>query len=147
MTSLVAAVVLQASLMAPGEGSYGEAVRESLTTGRPLVVMLGANWCPACRKLRNSILPQVARNGALEGVAFAYVDVDQQSELTRRLAQGGSIPQLIRFEQKDGRWSSRHMIGAQSVKKVTTFITGEPEKLHAGLPFGLSSWTRLWQGE
>ena len=42
----------------------------------------------------------------LDDVEFAYVDVDRQPELTRRLARGKTIPQLIRFEKKEGKSSS-----------------------------------------
>ena len=76
--------------------------------------MLGAEWCPACVKLKNSIMPQVAQTGRLTGIELAYVDVDKEPALARQLVKGGSIPQLVRFEKGSNGWESKYMIGAQS---------------------------------
>ena len=139
MTTLVMAVVLQASVTASGEKTYAEAFHQSTKSGRPLVVMLGADWCPACVKLKNRIMPEVAKQGGLKGVELAYVDVDREPRLAKQLVKGGSIPQLVRFEKGPKGWESKHMIGAQSVGKVTQFVSGVNQpRAPAKKPFSFS---------
>lgn len=138
MTTLLMAVVLQAGLGPVGEKTYTEAYHQSAKSGRPLVVMLGADWCPACVKLKTTIMPQVARKGGLAGVELAYVDVDKEPALAKQLVKGGSIPQLVRFEKGPKGWESKHMIGAQSVSKVTQFVSGVKEKAPEKNPFSFS---------
>jgi len=145
MTTLVASALLQASVLAAPGQDYTTAVQESLASGRPLVVLLGADWCPACKVMRDSTLPKVAQRGGLEKVEFAYVDVDRHPQLTSQLSRGRSIPQLIRFEKKAGKWNARHLIGGHSVQKVKAFVNGEPEEKSPlqALPVSLGDWQRI----
>ena len=138
MTTLLMAVVLQAGLAPSGEQTYAEAFHQSTRSGRPLVVMLGAPWCPACVKLKNKIMPQVAQKGGLQGVELAYVDVDKEPALAKQLVKGGSIPQIVRFEKGPKGWESKHMIGAQSVGKVTQFVSGVEARPPTKKPFSFS---------
>lgn len=146
MTTLIVSALLQASVLGAPEQDYAAAVQQSVQSGRPLLVLLGADWCPACKVMRNSTIPAVAEKGGLEAVVFTYVDVDQNPELTAQLARGSSIPQLIRFEKKAGKWNARHMIGGNSVQKVASFIAGEPEESPSRkvLPVSWTDFTRLF---
>ncbi len=125
MTSLALTVALQAVLLAAPEQDYSVAYQKSLDSGRPLVVLLGADWCPACLTMKNSILPKVSEQGGLKDVEFSYVDIDRQSKLAEVLARARSIPQLIRFERRPSGWISGVLLGAQSPEKVTSFVKGE----------------------
>ncbi len=142
MTTLLMAIVLQASVAPSGEKSYAEAFHHSTNSGRPLVVMLGADWCPACVKLKKNIMPQVAKKGGLAGVELAYVDVDKEPALAKQLVRGGSIPQIVRFEKGPKGWESKHMIGVRSVGKVSQFVSGEKAPAKKPFPFGLGALSR-----
>ena len=135
MTSLALATVVQLSVLAAPPQGFQQAYQRSMESGQPLVVLLGAEWCPACKQMDGKILPEVAKRGGFKGVEYAYIDVDQDRKLAGKLAQGGSIPQLIRFEKTNEGWESDYLIGAQSVQKVTNFVRGSPE-------FSLSSWLK-----
>ena len=135
MTSLALAAVVQLSVLAAPPQGFQQAYQKSIKSGQPLVVLLGAEWCPACKQMDGKILPEVAKRGGFKGVECAYIDVDQERELAGKLARGGSIPQLIRFEKKSEGWERDYLIGAQSAQKVTKFVRGSPE-------FSLSSWLR-----
>ena len=67
-------------------------------------------------------MPQVVASGGLEGVEFAYVDIDREPSLGTKLSRHNTIPQLIRYEMRDGRWQSELLVGAHSVSKVISFI-------------------------
>jgi thiol-disulfide isomerase/thioredoxin len=127
MSAIILIAMMQVSAWGAEQTDIEQACRQSQATGRPLVVLIGAVWCPACQKMRNSILPQVAETGGLEKVIFTYLDYDQHQQLASRLSQGTSIPQLIRFDPTPAGWKSKYLIGAKSPGVVCDFI-------NAGLP-------------
>ena len=122
MTTLLLAAVLQTQTTALPTNDYAAALKQSVSSGRPLVVLLGANWCPGCVQMKNSIMPQVAKAGGLKNVEFAYVDMDRQPKLAARLTRGGAIPQLIRYEKTKKGWKRDLLVGAHSPKRVTSFV-------------------------
>jgi thioredoxin-like negative regulator of GroEL len=132
MTSLAIAAVVQASLLAATPtatpSDYSRAYQQSLTTGRPLVVLIGADWCPGCVVMKNRTIPEVARAGGLANVEFAYVDVDRQRKLAGQLARGQSIPQLIRFCPSERGWQSQVLTGAHPVEEVARFVKACPKR-------------------
>jgi thioredoxin-like negative regulator of GroEL len=144
MTTFALSVILQASVVATTGQSYSEAFARSYYTGQPLIVLLGADWCPGCVKMKEFVLPEVARAGGLRGVSFAYVDIDRQPQLASKLSRGNSIPQLIRFERRGESWESQLLTGAHSAGKVAAFIQGGPDenKTAEGWAARLSGWAQ-----
>ena len=134
MTTLMMTAVLQVSAIATPansaapEADYATAFKRTMASGRTLVVLLGADWCPGCVQMKNKILPQVAKAGGLDGVEYAYVDTDRQPKLAGRLSQARAIPQLIRYQKSEDGWHRALLVGAQSVKKVTAFVAGKQSK-------------------
>ncbi len=122
MSSLTLLVALQVTIMAADGESYSDAHAEAEKTGRPLVVMVGADWCPACVRMKEDVLPDVKKRGILSEVAFATVNYDQQPSLARELTGGGSIPQLLMFRRTPDGSMRRRLIGWQSVDRVKRFI-------------------------
>jgi thioredoxin-like negative regulator of GroEL len=122
MTTLTLAAILQASVLATGAETYADAHRATAETGQPMVVMVGADWCPACQAMEQNIIPQVRRRGIFRRVAFATVNVDRERELATQLTSGGPIPQLIVFHQTTTGWRRRALIGGQTVETVESFI-------------------------
>ena len=127
MTSLAIAAVLQtAVLAAPPQDATTAAYNRSMQTGRPLVLLFGAEWCPACKVMQNQILPKVRQRGGMRDVEYAYVDIDQKPALAKRLLRGGSIPQLVRFDRQGDKWTPRYMIGAHQPEQVIQFLANRP---------------------
>jgi len=122
VTSLVLATVLHASILTVGADDYAAARRETADSGRPMVILVGADWCPACQTMKNEILPQVKRQGLLRRVAYAVVNLDRDKRLGQELVAGGPIPQFIMYRKTREGWKRRRLIGGQSVKTVKTFI-------------------------
>jgi len=130
MTSLLCAAVVQSALLlsaadaAPDDvATYEAAHRATLESGKPMVVMVGADWCGPCQTMKKTILPRVREHGLLRKVAFALVNQDRESKLARELTGGGPIPQLVMFRKTaDGGWRRRKLVGAQSVEAVEEFI-------------------------
>ncbi len=122
MTCLTLSIAFQAALMAAGAETYAEAHKETTETGRPMVVMVGADWCPACVTMKDSVLPQIRQRGTLRRVAFATVNYDREQTLAEQLTQGGPIPQLLMFRRTPAGWRLRRLVGGQSAETIESFI-------------------------
>jgi len=122
MNGLTLVVLLHVSLAAAQPDSYADARRETTRTGRPMVVLVGAKWCPACVEMKQDVVPKVRRRGGLQRVSFAFVDLDRQRRLGRELTDGGPIPQLIMFRHTPDGWRRRTLVGGQNPEAVERFI-------------------------
>ena len=121
MSTFVSAL-MQVSLLTTSVNTYDQAYKMTNETGRPLVVLVGADWCPGCQTMKQSVIPQLESRGSLKSVAFATVNSDQQQQLAGRLMQGSSIPQLIMFVRTDTGWQRKQMVGARSVPEIEAFL-------------------------
>jgi thioredoxin-like negative regulator of GroEL len=101
---------------------YGEAYKQSTRTGRPLLVLIGAKWCPACRRMKSAILPQLSLRNALRQVAFVTVDKDQEKKLASQLMSGRTVPQLILFTKTPTGWKRRQLTGLHTAGEVDSFV-------------------------
>jgi len=122
MTSLGLAAIVHLSLVVTGADSYAEAYRVTSETGRPLVIVIGAEWCPACQVLEKTVMPVVRDHGGLDKVAYAAIDLDHERELGTQLTAGGPIPQLLMYRKTASGWKVRRIIGAYPVATIEAFI-------------------------
>lgn len=122
MTMLGVAVVLQVAIVGAGAEDYATAHKAITQTGKPMVVMVGADWCQACETMKQTVIPEAKRRGLLRKVAFAVVNLDRDRELGRQLTHDGPIPQLIMFRKGSDGWRRKVLIGSQSLQTVETFI-------------------------
>ena len=123
MLSSSLAGIMQLAILAAGGGeTYAEAHKVAMQTNRPMVVMVGADWCPACERMKEEVLPQVRERGLLRKVAFAIVNLDREKELGDQLVRGGPIPQMLLFRRTSDGWRVRRLIGSQSVEAVESLL-------------------------
>lgn len=122
MLNLVLAAVLQTSVVGAEPLSYDDAYRASRAENKPLVVLVGADWCGACRVMKNSSLPQVAKDGVLKEVAFTVVDTDKDRELAQQIMDPGSIPQLVMYHPTADGWQRTKLVGGQSPHTIISFL-------------------------
>jgi thioredoxin-like negative regulator of GroEL len=103
--------------------SYPAAAKDAEARQQPLLVLVGADWCPGCQTMKHSVLPALARRGDLKRVSYATIDTDREPQLAGRLMRGGAIPQLIIFSrQTDGAWHREQIVGAASEHEVQSLI-------------------------
>jgi thioredoxin-like negative regulator of GroEL len=129
--SLGISIVAQAALLLTGGETYAEAYQKTSTCQCPLVVIVGAEWCAACKVMKDRVIPEVRRNGILCKVAYAAVDLDEERELGTELTNGGPIPQLVVYRKTHSGWCVRRLVGGHSVQKVEEFIAESvaPERI------------------
>ncbi len=122
MVHLTMNILLQAAAVTAGGQDYATAYKQTSESGRPLVVLVGADWCPGCRQMKQTAIPEVEKRGGLDAVAFAYVNTDQDSSLASKLMKGGSIPQLILYHKTETGWKRQQLTGAHSPADIQSFI-------------------------
>lgn len=123
MTTISLAIALQAAVLTTGAApTYAEAHAQQKETGKPLVVLIGADWCPACQTMKNSAMPTVQKRGALSKVSYAVINTDHQGKLARQMMSGGSIPQLVMYRQTAKGWKRESLTGAQDPATIEAFI-------------------------
>jgi thioredoxin-like negative regulator of GroEL len=124
MTGLAATVLLQAALMTTGAQPYEDAFKDHEATGKPLLVLVGADWCPACVTMKTGTLARMERNGKLKKVAFSVLNTDRDSKFAGTVMRGGTIPQLVMFTRNaEGKWDRQQLTGAQSEQAVEELIS------------------------
>lgn len=128
MTALTANLVFQTLILATGAQPYPEAYKNVEQTGRPLLVLVGADWCPACQTMKQSTMAKMEKTGRLKRVEFSILNTDQESTLSRRVMQGSSIPQLVLYEKTGSGWRRTQITGAASEGEVEALISRAVEQ-------------------
>lgn len=132
MLGMTLTACLQVSMVAAAAApstSYSEAYREAHQTGKPLVILVGADWCPGCRTMKQSVIPALKESGDLAQVSFATVNTDHDRELAGKLMQGGSIPQLIVYKKTETGWEREQVTGARSVTETRGLLRRVAQRL------------------
>ncbi len=122
MSGLAMGLVLQAALLTSGADNYEAALKTAQENGQPLVVLVGADWCPGCVTMKTSTMPAMARSGGLKGVQYVTINYDQNPTLARKIMRGNSIPQLVVFSKTEKGWHREQITGATSSGAVTGLI-------------------------
>lgn len=104
--------------------SYKAAYKKSIDQHKPLMVVVGAEWCPACNVLKDSTIKPMVQTGQLDQVCVAVVDKDVQPELAKQLTKGEKmLPQIIVFTKKaDGKWERKKLMGYQPQQPVRQLV-------------------------
>ncbi|QDT06778.1 Thioredoxin [Rubripirellula lacrimiformis] len=102
---------------------YADAYQASVEQQKPLMVVVGAPWCPACNVLKDTTIKQMAEMGELDSVSLAVINKDEDPELVKQLTAGDQLlPQIIVFTQDNGRWKRRKLLGYQPKQPVRSLI-------------------------
>jgi thioredoxin-like negative regulator of GroEL len=125
MIGLTASVAMQVALLATSANAYQDAYNQADKEGKPLLVLVGADWCPGCRTMKQEMIPELERDGGLSQVVFTTVNTDEKPTLSRRLLHGTSIPQLVLFTRTAKGWRRSQLTGVQVPGIIRQFIKRE----------------------
>lgn len=108
----------------PSDQNYTLAYKQSVEEDKPLMVVIGAPYCPACQVLKQTTIADMTRSGELDNVSVAVVDRDAEPELAKQLmADETMIPQIIFFNKSsDGQWKRSRLMGYQPVQPVRSLL-------------------------
>ena len=122
MTGVALGFMMQTVLLAAGPQTYDDAYKQAETNGQPILVLVGADWCPGCRTMKGAVLPKLQAGGKLKSVNFAQVDTDVSAALAAHLMRGNGIPQLIVYAKTEKGWHREQITGATSEEAVEQLI-------------------------
>jgi thiol-disulfide isomerase/thioredoxin len=110
----------QAIVIAPL--SYADAHKESHEQNKPLLILIGTDWCPGCVVMKDQTIPAMQAKGMLKDVAYAHVDADKEYDLAVKLLDGTSIPQLLIYYKVNNVWKHKNLIGPKSEREIREFL-------------------------
>jgi thioredoxin-like negative regulator of GroEL len=102
-----------------------------MSEGKPMLVVVGADWCPACQTLKNGTLAQMERQGKLREVSYVSLNSDRHPDLASRLGSGSTIPQVILYEKSETGFRRRQLTGAQGEGVIASLVKGAAERRSA----------------
>ncbi|MCH2179754.1 MAG: thioredoxin family protein [Mariniblastus sp.] len=121
----LAAVLIAISAFAVTDGGasdYKSAYEKAQAGNKPLLILVTAEWCPPCQRMKKTTIPKLMAKEAFKDFNFAAVDLDKERDLARKLIGSRGVPQLIMYERKEGQWIRRYLRGAQTPQTVEAFI-------------------------
>ena len=122
-SGLASILLLQHVLLAASPISYQTALRDAQSHERPLLILVGATWCPGCQTMKQAVLPSLERKGAMRDVTYTTVDADSDRDVAGQLMRGSAIPQLIVFAKtRDGKWHREQITGEATAAQVKSLI-------------------------
>jgi thioredoxin-like negative regulator of GroEL len=120
---LASTLILHQAIFAANPISYQAALKDAQAQQRPLVVLVGATWCPGCQTMKQTVIPNLQREGGMRDVTYTTVDADSDREVASQLMRGSAIPQLIVFAKSpDGKWHREQITGETSAANVKSLI-------------------------
>ncbi len=101
---------------------YEVAYRKAQEEKKPLVVLVGADWCAACKTMKSDTIAPMKSAGQFKEVVFTQVDKEAQPELASQVMQGNTLPQIVVFCESDRGWKKFSLTGLQSERRVKELI-------------------------
>lgn len=104
-----------------GGSAYDKAYQQAEQEHKPLLVIVGADWCTGCVHLKNQILPKLAKP-VQDLVVIALVDLDTEPNLAAQVMKGHSLPQLSLYTKGPQGWKRLHLAGTPTLEQLNEFI-------------------------
>ncbi len=102
--------------------NFETARKVSKETGKPLITIFSATWCPPCQKMKRSVYPSSEVKPFHDSFVWAYLDADEK-ENTALMSQFNvnGIPHIA-FVASDGQVMG-HMTGAVASATFAKHLT------------------------
>ena len=127
--ALVAVLFGQGGDEAEAPLSYEAAYRKAQEEKKPLVVLVGAEWCPACKTMKIDTIESMKKAGELQEVVYTQLDKDAHPEHADQVMQGKTLPQIVVFSESENGWKRFSLTGLQTPRRVKELIRKASEAL------------------
>ncbi len=128
MTGIALAALLQVSLAVSDTPTtatlYEQAVKRSIESGKPVLVLVGADWCHYCKIVQRDVLPVLKERGLMDKVEYVYLDHDRDRDLVGRTLRGEIIPEMVMYRKTAEGWKRTDLSGGYKVEEIEGFIKG-----------------------
>ena len=68
--------------------TYEQAFRKAQEERKPLLILVGADWCQACKTMKSDTIIPMRDSGAFKDVVFTQLDKDAQPEIANEVKIG-----------------------------------------------------------
>lgn len=102
---------------------YKAAYNSAKESGKPLIVLITADWCEWCHKLERESIAPLRANGELDDCEYIVLDLDHDKE-AKQIVGKQSIPVLMRYQFTNGKWQASKMAGYKPKDEVLSFLKG-----------------------
>ena len=107
--------------------SYKDALSAAKSSGKPVILVFSAVWCPPCQAMKKSVYPSDEVKAYHDKFVWAYLDVDESSnEAAAKQFKVEGIPH-IQFLSADGK-TLGNQIGGTSSKEFAGTLAGVLKK-------------------
>ena len=130
MSAIALSALLQVSL-AVSDSPYEQAVKKSAESGRPMLVLIGAEWCHYCKIVERDVMPVLKERGWLDKVEFVYLDYDRDRRFVARALRGEIIPEMVMYRKTPDGWKRSDLSGSYKVEEIEAFIKANLEAAEA----------------
>ena len=117
------------------ERSYAAALKKAKESGKPLVVVFSATWCPPCQSNKKNVYPSEPVKVFHDKFIWAYLDTDDETSAKTAKEFGVSGIPHIQFVDKDGK-SIDKMVGGSSPEEFAKTLTGILAKIKGATSAG-----------
>ncbi len=97
---------------------YVAAFNEAKKSGKPLVVVFSATWCPPCQQMKKSVYPSGSVKPYHDKFVWTYLDIDKPENRPAMQRFGVKGVPHIQFVSPAGK-SLGHFSGAVSTRQFT----------------------------
>ncbi|GAB5407070.1 MAG: hypothetical protein Aurels2KO_53010 [Aureliella sp.] len=101
---------------------YEDALKKSQKEKKPLLILVGANWCASCQIMKRDTIEPMQKAGELDNVIVTHVDKDKRPELAEQLMKGPTLPQVVLFSNRTGAWKRFSLTGMQSKGRMAELL-------------------------
>jgi len=102
--------------------SHDAALKAAKETGKPVVLVFSASWCPPCQANKTNVYPSAAVKSFHDKFVWAYLDADLQTNVSAMQKFGVNGIPHIQFLSKDGT-SLGNLIGGTSPQAFAATLT------------------------
>ena len=100
--------------------SYAEAEKEAKASGKPMLLVFSASWCPPCQTNKRNVYPSDAVKPYHDKFVWAYIDTDKKSNasISRKFGVRG-IPH-VQFATSGGKAIDKAVGGTSPARFAAT---------------------------
>lgn len=113
------------------EDSYRSAMNDAKKTGKPVVLVFSASWCPPCQTMKKSVYPSETVKAFHDKFIWAYLDVDDNDNEKPAKQYGVSGIPHIEFVDAEGKSLIEKQVGSSSPEAFAKRLTDALAKVPA----------------
>lgn len=115
------------------EKSYRSAISDAKKTGKPVVLVFSASWCPPCQTMKKEVYPSAAVKEYHDKFVWAYLDVDDNDNEKASKEFGVSGIPHIQFLDASGK-SVDKQVGSSSPEAFAGKLAAVLKKADTSAP-------------